>query len=104
MVENRPLGEALLRRAADLALGARNIVQRFIESIDAERVERLQHPIIQICVGIGEAHVPYEFARRIKRIGDGTAGFHKHRAATGNATDSFDAEFPRCVHIDFIAQ
>ena len=104
VVQHRAAGEALLRRAADLALGAGDVVERLVEGVDAEGDQRLQHPGVEEGVGIGEGHVAHQIARCIERVGDAVAGFRQHGAAAGDAADDLHAQRRGCVEVHLVAQ
>jgi hypothetical protein len=62
VVQHAAVGEPLLRGAADLAAGAGDVVERLVDGIDAERAQRLQHPVVEERVGVGEGHALHERA------------------------------------------
>ena len=63
VVQHRPRPESFLCGAADLAVRARDVVERLVERVDTERLQRDDHPLVEEGVAVGEAHPLHQVGR-----------------------------------------
>jgi hypothetical protein len=102
VVQHGSVAESLLRGPADLAGRARDVVERLVGGLDAERLQRLQHPVVEKRVGVGETHALHEVGGRVDRVGDDRAGLHEHGAAPADAAHDVEAELGGLVEVDLV--
>ena len=91
VVDHVAVRPALLRGAADLAELGGDVVERHVLGLDAQLFEDLHDPLIEVVVGLLEAHSLHEGGGDDERVRDAVAGLHEHGAAAGDAPRHGDA-------------
>ena len=102
VVDHVAIGPALLRGAADLAELGGDVVERHVLGLDAQLFEDLHDPLIEVGVGLLEAHSLHEGGGDDERVGDAVARLHEHGAAAGDAPRHGDAVALHAVLLDFV--
>ena len=102
VVDHVAVGPALLRGATDLAEFRGDVVERHVLGFDAQLFEDLHDPLIQVGVGLFEAHPLHEGGGDDERVGDAVTGLHEHGAAAGDAPRHGDAVALHAVLLDFV--
>jgi len=85
VVDHVAVRPALLRGTADLSELGGDVVERHVRGLDAQLVEDLHDPLIEVWVCLLEAHSLHEGGGDDERVGDAVAGLHEHGTAAGDA-------------------
>jgi hypothetical protein len=96
--------EPLLGGAADLALRARDVVERLVEGVDPERLEGRDDPLVEVGVAVGEAHALHELSGGVERVRDDRLRVHEHGAAAADAPDDLEPVLLGRVEVDLVAE